>query len=304
MKRRKLLLICLALLILALGIFAGWRCYQREKLKNAWTTSKDLSVYFVNADAVADQIRNTLRNHSWRVTLTYRSHGDNMEDIRQMVDELIERAMEETDDPTVGDYIRYQFGGYDMDYSYSLDGDDYCYVIRIMPHYYTTVEQEEAVDAEVAGILSQMAFTKETPEAEKIRAIYNYVYDTVKYDRVHKKNPNYHLKTTAYAAAVQHTAVCQGYSVLMYRLLEEAGIDCRVVTGTAINDTDEEYHAWNLVRSDGLYYNLDVTWDWQTQTHDYYMKSDASFSDHIRDPQFADEAFYALYPMAGQDLDQ
>ena len=36
----------------------------------------------------------------------------------------------------------------------------------------------------------------------------------------------------------------------------------------------------------------------QQGTEDWYLKTDAAFPYHRRDPQFADEAFYAAYPMA------
>ncbi|MEA4994056.1 MAG: hypothetical protein VB060_09545 [Oscillibacter sp.] len=38
------------------------------------------------------------------------------------------------------------------------------------------------------------------------------------------KNKGYHLDATAYAAFLNGTATCQGYSVAAYRLLREAGV--------------------------------------------------------------------------------
>ena len=60
------------------------------------------------------------------------------------------------------------------------------------------------------------------------------------------------LKYTAYAAMINKTAVCQGYASLLYRLLLECGVDCRVVTGYGNGGR----HAWNIVEVDGKYYNV------------------------------------------------
>lgn len=50
--------------------------------------------------------------------------------------------------------------------------------------------------------------------------------------------------------------VCQGYAEAAAYLLQQLGIQCAVVTGNA----QGEPHAWNLVRLDGEYYYMDVTW--------------------------------------------
>lgn len=144
---------------------------------------------------------------------------------------------------------------------------------------------------------------RHSSDYDKLRAVYDYLYDNVAYDTVRSNHRGYHLKTTAYAALIQHTAVCQGYSVAMYRLLRELGVDCRIITGMAEYDGVSEYHSWNIVRIDGVYYNIDPTWDRALNTHDYFLKSDASFTDHVRDEQFTTEAFYEQYPMAESDYD-
>ncbi len=49
--------------------------------------------------------------------------------------------------------------------------------------------------------------------------------------------------------------VCQAYMLAMIALCEEAGIPCLPVTSDAMS------HAWNLVKVDGEWYHVDVTWD-------------------------------------------
>ncbi len=263
---------------------------------------KDLSIYFSNADSVIASVRNSLRKHDVRIMINYTSHSDNMHDIGLLVRELMQYALEETANPTDGDYLFHQYGGYEMQYRYERQNEAYCYQIEIIPEYYTTLEQEQKVSEKIQEILKNFNFKKYTSEYDKIRMIYDYVYQTVEYDLIHKKNEYYHLKSTAYGALFYHHAVCQGYAVLLYRLLRESGIDTRIITGTAQHpDGSAEFHAWNIVRIDDLYYNLDITWDKQTETEDYFLKSDNNFSSHIRDECYASDAFYQNYPMAVQD---
>ena len=60
---------------------------------------------------------------------------------------------------------------------------------------------------------------------------------------------------SAYAALFLGRAVCQGYSLLTYKMMWEAGIEARIVDGEAMN------HSWNMVNICGNWYHLDVTWD-------------------------------------------
>lgn len=51
---------------------------------------------------------------------------------------------------------------------------------------------------------------------------------------------------------------CSGYAKAMQYLCDQAGIDCMVITG---KNKDGASHAWNKVKVDGEWYNLDCTWD-------------------------------------------
>ena len=89
----------------------------------------------------------------------------------------------------------------------------------------------------------------------------------------------------------------------MYRMLRELGVDCRVITGMALGENSSEYHAWNIVRLGGTYYNIDITWDRQTESRGWFLKGDRTFSaDHIRDTEYSTEEFYGKYPMSEEDM--
>lgn len=81
----------------------------------------------------------------------------------------------------------------------------------------------------------------------------------------------------AYAALVDRKAVCQGYALAYKYLLNQAGVDCYMVTSSAMN------HAWNLIALNGQYYQVDTTWDDPLQDrlgyarHKYMFVSDEAF---------------------------
>ena len=67
----------------------------------------------------------------------------------------------------------------------------------------------------------------------------------------------------AYGALVEGKAVCEGYARAFQYVLYQAGIQCLIAEGNGVNPGTgtSEPHAWNVVRIDGQYYHVDVTWD-------------------------------------------
>ncbi|MGN1341577.1 MAG: chitobiase/beta-hexosaminidase C-terminal domain-containing protein [Oscillospiraceae bacterium] len=57
-------------------------------------------------------------------------------------------------------------------------------------------------------------------------------------------------------ALVYGNALCEGYSKAFAYLCQAAGIECICVAGYA-----GEGHMWNMLKLDGRWYNMDVTWD-------------------------------------------
>jgi len=89
---------------------------------------------------------------------------------------------------------------------------------------------------------------------------------------------NAHIRD-AYGGIVNGLSVCQGYAESLQYLLRQAGIQSFVVTGYSQN----QLHAWNLVRIDGEYYHTDLTWNDQGEKlfHAYFnMNDDYITEDH------------------------
>ena len=297
--------VCL-LLAAFLMIGAGIVCVRLRTVwnsyENAFHFSEELNLAFTNADEVVVSLRTCLKNRVEGIVVEFDADGEYMDVLPQVLDELMDAALTEPGCPTGGDYLRYQYGGYEYTYSRTLSGASYHYTVQIAPNYYADSQKEEKTDEKVDEILSELDLSDVEcmEDEEKISRIYQYICTQVKYDYVHKNHENNHIKSTAYSALVLNTAGCQGYALAIYRLMSEVGIDCKIVTGTAVHDGVEEYHAWNLVKLGDVYYNLDATWDAGENTYSYKLVTDAEMPDHVRDDCFQTEEFRFAYPMAGE----
>ena len=240
-----------------------------------------------NSEETAEKIRTGLKHRAYKLRISFRAHTDDEERIKSLVDDLLEKSLYESDDPAGGDYIRYQLGGYRMNYDVRKTLFGYHYEMELMPTYYSSAEQEEYVDREVGKIIEELS-AQSLPEEERIRVVHDYVVNLLSYDKVHKSNKSSHGKTTAYHALRYHQAVCQGYAVLCYRLYKELGIECRIVTGLLLPAEESggqaERHAWLMVRVNGKELYIDPTLDDENESYDWYLKTAEYFDiDHIRE---------------------
>lgn len=164
--------------------------------------------------------------------------------------------------------------------------------------YHETAAETTIVNSKVKEIISNMELTGKTTY-EKIKIIHDYITKNVSYDNTYK---NY----SAYSALINKSTVCNGYALLTYKMLTAADIPCKYVTGfTNINDVTQE-HAWNLVKVDGNWYNMDITWDDTDKENDiiynYFLKGSVSFDKtHTRNERYNGVMFQALYPIVSTD---
>ena len=109
-------------------------------------------------------------------------------------------------------------------------------------------------------------------DAEIAKQIHDKLIDMVTYDTPVMTDTTKagfrNLAHTAYGALVEdsdgnaHHAVCDGYSQAYVYLLQQAGIDATVIAGIAGSSTANSVgHAWSIVKLDGDWYEVDVTWD-------------------------------------------
>ena len=228
-------------------------------------------------------------------------------DIEEAVTGIWDKAMEHVSGSgTTGDYLHWQHSGYDCPpVDYWDDDTNITFTVTFQRHpktsaiWFTTAAQEAALTNYIRNtILPQLSLGGKTTY-QKVQAIYNWITANVKYDYSHLNDPAYLTQYTAYAAAVQKKAVCQGYANLFYRLANDAGVDCRIITGKAYNGTQTEDHAWNIVRmEDEKYYCLDATWDagLKPENYEYFLKGLTSFSrDHQAETDKLNTPYWTQY---------
>ena len=282
----------LLLILVCLLLPAG--CLQNRRYSGVVIgNSKDLSRV----------IRSAMVRRTYRIRVRFKTHSPVRDQVEDLVSRMMEDALNESEDPCTGDYLRYQYGGYTLKYKETRDFSGFLYTAGIEPVYYTSTQEEAAVDERIAEVIENLGLNPSASDYEKVRCVRDFICRTVDYDTVHRRSPgSSHIPSTAYAALFYHTALCQGYAVLCYRLLKELGLDTRIVTGQALVGGQREKHAWNIVRVDGAYYNLDVTMDDVKGTRDYFLKCDKSLAaTHQKDENYQSEEFCREYPMALED---
>lgn len=120
------------------------------------------------------------------------------------------------------------------------------------PAYSCTSEERTRRQSEIDAAVSDCiaGVDSSAGEYDRIRYVYEYLVNTVDYDENAPDNQN------IYSALVGKSSVCAGYSRAAQYLLNNMGIECIYVVGTA---QGQEAHAWNIVNCGGNYYQMDVT---------------------------------------------
>ena len=157
--------------------------------------------------------------------------------------------------------------------------------------YLDTQEELDYVDQQAQAIVDSLDLEGED-DYTKIKLIYEYICTHFVYDHSLTKYSAYDGLTTG-------SMVCQGYALLTYRAMWDAGIPCRIVTGRSENQN----HAWNIVLLDGQWYYLDTTWDSAVEeggpmSWNFFLKGEEDFDGHIRFQAFTTDEYVAAHPMA------
>ncbi len=89
---------------------------------------------------------------------------------------------------------------------------------------------------------------------DTVTKINTYLCDNVEYPA---KEPYDDEAYTVYGAVINNEAVCEGYAKTAKTLMDMNHIECRYITG----NTTGGPHAWNMVKVNGDWYHLDITWN-------------------------------------------
>lgn len=251
-------------------------------------------VYTSDVQKIAEKFRQELVERDSVIDVYYYSSDSITQNFFDaLANQLFQNAISHTGVGNEGDYLKWHYQGWTAEASYTFDANGgYDLHITYYMSYLSDAGQEKQVTEKVDDLLQSFNLSGKT-DYEKIKAIYDYICDNITYDYKTLDDDTYTLKYTAYAALINKTAVCQGYASLFYRMVLDAGVDARVISGDAGGP-----HAWNIVSIDGKYYNLDSTWDAGNDSYAYFLKNMADFSDHVRDEEYADASFEEAYPIS------
>lgn len=169
-------------------------------------------------------------------------------------DEIIQRVMEKDI------YKGSELYSYHYTYSYTAEGLLDVYMVFSDPDN----THSKLTQWRVRSIASH--FEDLNTDIEKIRAVHDWLVFANRYVA---------FDGGAFSATWLGRSSCTGYAFTFYLVMKELGIDCTVELGGS--------HAWNHVKCDDKWYNIDVTWDDPDNrdiSYDWFMKSDADFPMH------------------------
>lgn len=186
-------------------------------------------------EELEQEIRHRLNNREQAFSIRYINNTSSLKDgIKSIFDGIISQD----------DYLHYTL----KRYAYMYKGYEGDVTIAIEVQYLESKEQTDYVTKRVDEILSEI-ITDGMNDYQKEKAVHDYIVLNVQYDTTF-------TDYTAYAALTKGKTVCQGYSLLAYKMLNRAGIETRIIEGSS-----KGLHLWNLVKLDGRWYHLDCTWD-------------------------------------------
>ncbi|MEI4831981.1 transglutaminase domain-containing protein [Bacillus sp. FJAT-53711] len=214
------------------------------------------------------QLTAHLNNRETKIVLPYNTQSSNIQEILNQLINSYREILKEND------YLRNTVGNA----NFSIRGLPGSYTLTLTMNYLESKEQAQYVAEQAEQIINSI-ITINMDDHEKVKAVHDYVVKLISYDTSLQAH-------TAYEALTNHSAVCQGYALLTYQLLKEAGLHVRIVEGTG----NGQPHAWNLVEIEGKWYHLDTTFDdpvpdvQNRVTYSYFDLTDDQISgDHVWD---------------------
>ncbi len=145
-------------------------------------------------------------------------------------------------------------------------------VAKMLPEYLMMGDELNAAKVAFNQAIDNMLahLTPEMTEYEKEKTLHDLLATKVSY--VFASNAH-----NAYGALVEGAAVCEGYAEALQCLLQRAGIQSIQVYCASRGES----HAWNMVRIDGDYYLVDLTWNDQDSMllYAYFNQTSAVFAE-------------------------
>ena len=159
------------------------------------------------------------------------------------------------------------------------------YVYNIIPYYsMDKSEIEEAREIFNEGVNKALSTVDSSMnDVQKALTIHDYMCDIAIYPELgNSYQYDKEIYHSAYGFFMDGNAVCAGYTLAYSYLMHELGIECEYVSSAGMQ------HAWNKVKINGNWYNVDITYDnfdmaeglntVGSMFHMFFLKSDSYFS--------------------------
>ena len=169
---------------------------------------------------------------------------------------------------------------------------------------FENVDQIKIAINQIESVKNNLINSLTGTDYDKIMKIHDFLVDNIEYDSTYQATGTYGV----YGALIGKKCVCEGYAKALKYLANQAGIKCEIMQGTATNSSGKtESHAWNCVKIDGIWYEIDATWDdpiiigngYKTNTfkYRYFLKGSVTFEkDHVLAYQFSEDGKSFEYP--------
>ncbi|HHY74009.1 MAG TPA: Ig domain-containing protein [Bacillus bacterium] len=247
-------IICSLILSSSTTIYAAplSRLYSTEATANTYK-----AVLLTDIEKI---IQGSMAKRENTVVIKYKGSTNKLLDV---ISGYISKAIE------ADEYLNYSYRNVNM--SYKAYGKDVTITLKFS--YYESALEMKYVDQKVKAILTKI-IKPGMNDHEKVKAVHDYLVLNLAYDTRLMNNSPYSALTTGITA-------CNGYAMLVYKMLKELDIEVRLISGTASSQAfNTQNHAWNMVKLDGYWYHLDATWDDPVPDesgrvlYDYYLLTD------------------------------
>lgn len=217
------------------------------------------------------------------------------------------KNIEKEDVLVINEYVDSAFGNVDS-YRIFLESGDYLAIqlnYTVSDNYYVIrkylygeeIPADKTKAHEIYAVVDQFIKTYiqgPMTDFDKEIAVHDYLVQNCVYGFPENEDDAY----TAYGVLVKNRAVCDGYAEAFFLLMSCLDIECDIVVGYA----DSVLHAWNQVKLDGNWYNVDLTWDdslpdmGNRVKHTYFNVDDASLRlTHSWQEQYYNECITSTY---------
>ncbi len=271
-----LILLCISTPVSAEEVeFDIYDVFYRESLDEAVLMSVDEDV----KDAFCEKITEVWENMDTSITL--------YPDIK-----IRESDMLELYSMTVYENPRYYYTV--KSFSYSLTGDGYVRGLSKLKYTVADKAEVEKTLAEIDKATDEILLYIEPDmtDFEKIMTVHDYMVDNYVYDITDSDQ--------TFLILLDKKGVCAAYSEAFQHMMNVLGIESTLVR------SDSMGHIWNMVKLDGEWYHIDVTWDDPVinrvakVSHRYALLSDSAIAAEghfgFAAPYGADSALYDAAP--------